>query len=666
MVTTTSNSTAASSSASDRIKVSAPAPLNNKYNFRKNPGKGGMQIMVIHNSNSGNKGNIWLFWNKNLSQPQVVSISSQMVTVSIGDVLVSGVYAHVKVVQRRFMWYEMEIISSLNKPWIILGDFNSVLRQEEKVGGRLPNRTAIMEFNDCLNNFKHFQKKFEFQNVQIVEELLEVIPKVITEEDQAKLDSIPNAEEIKNIVFTMDPESAPGPDGFSLLLPKTQGARTANQFRPIGLSNVIFKIFTKIITTRMSHLMEKLVSPQQVAYIKGRSIHEQVILAPKMVNEMKFKRRGSNVGIKLDISQAYDSVSWEFLIKVLQKYGFSSNWCAWLITLLESAKVSVMVNGGPCGFLSVGRGLKQGDPLSPILFVLMSLTRLLQLLDDYQASSCQIIYKVKSKCFEDGASQLRKQLISEEINMELSKLLDKSSTRLVLVKSVLCSVPIYNMSIYKWPSSLIKVCERLIRNFLWTGDSDCRKFKTLTWRKVCNPYAEGGIGIRRLEVINKSLLMKMIWRIINSKEVWVLLFYAKFQDKHGKWTNNWKQSSVWKGLKWAWNYLKEDVRWCVGNGTKISVWYDIWYGEASLINVVGLNDYIKENIDMKVNMLLQNNKWVIPIEMQGFISVTALPDVSGGEDQRVWSADRSGNVVTKIAVEKIRAKKPPLTWNKFI
>ncbi|XP_026378818.1 uncharacterized protein LOC113273289 [Papaver somniferum] len=197
----------------------------------------------------------------------------------------------------------------------------------------------------------------------------------------------------------MDPESAPGPDGFSgifyrscwdiiktdlvdaiqfswrrkfipkgmnssflVLLPKNQGAKAANQFRPTGLSNVVFKIFTKLITSRMCGLMKKLISSQQAAYVHGRSIHEQVMLASELVNEMKFKRRGGNVGIKLDISQAYDTVSWEFLIKVIRKYGFSSAWCEWLITLFRSARISVMVNGGPCGFFQVERGLRQGDP----------------------------------------------------------------------------------------------------------------------------------------------------------------------------------------------------------------------------------------------------------------------------------------------------------------
>ncbi|XP_026428838.1 uncharacterized protein LOC113324764 [Papaver somniferum] len=111
-----------------------------------------VKSMVIHNSTSNNKGNIWLFWNKNISTPQVISVYSQMITVSIEDVLVSGVHAHVKKVQRRFLWSEMEIISELNKPWIALGDFNAVISKDEKMGGKSPNRASMLEFATCLDN----------------------------------------------------------------------------------------------------------------------------------------------------------------------------------------------------------------------------------------------------------------------------------------------------------------------------------------------------------------------------------------------------------------------------------------------------------------------------------------------------------------------------------
>ncbi|XP_026417427.1 uncharacterized protein LOC113312910 [Papaver somniferum] len=114
--------------------------------------------MVIHNSSSSNKkGNIWLFWNKSISTPQVISMSSQMITISVGDTLISGVHAHVGITQRRFVWSEMELISELQKPWIILGDFNAITFVEEKFGGRAPNKTAMLDFTSCLNRCELIQ-----------------------------------------------------------------------------------------------------------------------------------------------------------------------------------------------------------------------------------------------------------------------------------------------------------------------------------------------------------------------------------------------------------------------------------------------------------------------------------------------------------------------------
>ncbi|XP_026439719.1 uncharacterized protein LOC113338535 [Papaver somniferum] len=202
--------------------------------------------------------------------------------------------------------------------------------------------TSFFHTNLKIRQSRNFITKMK-DKTEEDDSLVEVIPEVITEQDQQMLDAIPNAEEIKEVIFSMDPESSPVP----------YGVKSPNHFRPIGLSNVNFKKITKIINIRMSSLMTKLISPQQVAYIKGRSIQEKIILASELVNEMRKKRRGGNVALKLDISQAYDSVNWNFLFQVLCKYGFSKSWCQWLQTLFESAKISVMINGGPQGFFSI-------------------------------------------------------------------------------------------------------------------------------------------------------------------------------------------------------------------------------------------------------------------------------------------------------------------------
>ncbi|XP_026436380.1 uncharacterized protein LOC113334256 [Papaver somniferum] len=566
-------------------------------------------------------------------------------------------------------------------------------------------RNTISELEDADGNIisdqsqianilvKHFQQKFEAQNVDVSEELLDVIPSVITNEDQEMLDSIPTTEEIKKIVFEMNSDSAPGPDGFPGSFYKS--AKKPSQYRPIGLSNVLFKIFTKIISVRMNGLMEKLISSQQAAYVKGRSIQEQILLASEMVNKMRKKRRGGNVALKLDISQAYDFVSWTFLLKVMCKYGFSSSWCNWLLSIFESAKLSVMINGGPCGFFSMHRGLKQGDPLSPILFILMedvlsrnitnlvntgqitpmvvrnriypthlffandvflfcngakkTLLCLFKLIEKYQHSSGQMINKAKSKCFIDGTNSVRKHQISSIIGMDISCFPDKYlgiilapgrvttemvwpmvlmlqsklatwkgkllsfHDRLILVKTVLCSYPLYNMAVYKWPSSVIKICEKLIRNFIWSGDGEIRKYKTLSWKKICVPYNEGGLG-----------------------------------------------------LQWAWLTLQEDISWKVGNGANISVWFDNWYGSSPLINEIGYTEFIHNNMQLKVQNLIRNNQWNIHPQLQHLLQYDNLPQIHSGSDSIIWNLHTSGLFNNAKAVEKIRHKEDKVEWSSYI
>ncbi|XP_026444154.1 uncharacterized protein LOC113344383 [Papaver somniferum] len=172
---------------------------------------------------------------------------------------------------------------------------------------------------------------------------------------------------------------------FLVLLLKIEGAKSPNHFRPIGLSNVIFKIITKIINTRMISMMTKLITPQQVAYIKGRSIQEQIILASKMVNEMNKKRRGGNVALKLDISQAYDSVNLNFLFQVI---------CKCIHKMLEEGKIAPMVIR------------KEIHPthlfFADDVFIFCnnakkSVENLMMLLDKYQKGSGQVINKAKSE-----------------------------------------------------------------------------------------------------------------------------------------------------------------------------------------------------------------------------------------------------------------------------
>ena len=241
------------------------------------------------------------------------------------------------------------------------------------------------------------------------DEVLDCVDVRIKSEENTALLIPFSKEEFKEAIMQMHPDKSPGPDGFNLafyqrfwdlvdddvyrdslewmnnlcfppsvnhtnicLIPKHQNSRNMKDYRPIALCNVNYKILAKVLANRLKKLLPRIISQEQSAFVSGRSITDNVLVAFEIIHYMKRKNKGKqgDVAYKINISKAYDKIDWGFLRGIMLKFGFDNRWVDLMMLCVSTVRYNVLVNGREVGPIIPKRGLWQGDPLSPYLFIL--------------------------------------------------------------------------------------------------------------------------------------------------------------------------------------------------------------------------------------------------------------------------------------------------------
>ncbi|KAL0282278.1 UNVERIFIED_CONTAM: hypothetical protein Sradi_7266200, partial [Sesamum radiatum] len=458
------------------------------------------------------------------------------------------------------------------------------------------------------------------------------------------------ASEVNEAFFEIDVESAPGPDGFSsafyraawpvvgqsmleavgeffrtgkllkqintnllALILKMNMPTYVSDYRPISCCNVLYKAITKIIVKRIRRVLPLLINYSQNAFVPGRSISDNILLAQELLSGYNQTRLPERCTLKVDIQKAYDSVEWDFLLEVLRLFNFPIHFITLIEQCVSTASFSVSLNDSIHGFSKAGGDFDKVD--------IPSIKILTETLSEFATFSGLKVNPAKSQIILSRAvQQQRQQILDCALNRQSRHQIAGWNHQnlsyagwLQLIKSVLSTLHTYWASVFILPKGVLKMLERKMRTFLWQGPSGGGQAKTLNTLDI--------------QSYNGFVVLE--------------------EDAQ------------------AGPILQRGVNYKVGDGSSFSLWQDVWHERGPLclsyprgIDVTGLP------LSSTLTSVLQRKQWCWPAATDSDIVeiMSLLPPTNPSAADTICWRSNSGKFTLNSAILLIQPPSPHAHW----